>query len=146
MKLTDMYGLANYIKMLEKTQLLQTKRQIRNQYLHHVLALKEGRENLKDKIDPIILARLRGELEDYLENLDVMPGFEKAPLEILKPAKARNKKAENLASKANWKSVDSKSQFKDVRSQKEQDSRPEGNKATSIDAASTSKPKKCSVM
>lgn len=75
MKISELYGLSNYVTMMEKTDLIHAKKQLKEMYLQNLLADKSN--EAKPKVDPLMQAYLEGYLIEYLDQLEVMPGFEK---------------------------------------------------------------------
>lgn len=90
MKLTDMYGYSAYLSMLDNTELVQTKKQIKEQYLQHLLTIKEAHERVKKRSDPLIQSHLEGNLIRHLDQMKCLPGFEKAPQDYSRSAKSRS--------------------------------------------------------
>ena len=78
MKLSELYGLTGYVNMLEKTDLLGAKKQIKEMYLQNLLATKDDESAVKTKVDPVVQAYLDDRLCEYLDRMEVLPGFEKA--------------------------------------------------------------------
>ena len=90
MKLTDMYGFSAYKSMLDNTELIKTKKQIKEQYLQHLLTIKVSHEKAKARIDPVIQAHLNGQIITFLDELKCPPGFEKAPGEAAGSVRSRS--------------------------------------------------------
>lgn len=110
MKLPELYGLTNYVNMLDKTDLVQTKKQIKEMYLQNLLADKLHRESLiKPKVDAVTQAYLEDRLTEYLDELQVMPGFEGVK-DLFRPKyKERSSKANSKRHPSN---EDTKSKLK----------------------------------
>ena len=77
MKMSEMYSLSGYLTMLEKTDLVQTKKQIKELYLQNILSAKETDNVVKKNEDKVTQAYFDGRLTQYLDNLKILPGFEK---------------------------------------------------------------------
>lgn len=105
--------------MLDKTDLVQTKKQIKEMYLQNLLAEKNNKDQelIKEKIDPVIQAYLKDQLTEYLDSLEVMPGFE--GVKDLFRIRRHKEKSSKANSKKNTSQDESKSKKKKKSSQQE---------------------------
>lgn len=74
MNVIDLYSTAQYLTMLDKSQLKETKRRIKEQYLQNLLAVNRQEKICTGVVDPAIEAYLQDELDKYLDETNFFPG------------------------------------------------------------------------
>jgi hypothetical protein len=84
MRVIDMLSVSNYLTMLEKSELIQTKKSIKEAYLQNILSVDKNITSFAVDKDPIAQAYFKGELSETMRKWDSLPGFEKAPKGIIK--------------------------------------------------------------
>ena len=61
---------------MERTDLVDAKKQIKEMYLQNLLNVKNNEEIYKGKVDPLVEAYLQGKLIEFLDQMEHLPGFE----------------------------------------------------------------------